>query len=127
MQLNIILSFYIKLDNLFLHKRASAIQPGVLFLTMRFFRRSLSSVQGLKCFLTKNETLAAVRPIFSFIKLRIVVFYHLQQIVISSKNSDDFKLLSDNWCYKCCTFAPCTTEIQVVKTQHELAAMIIIS
>jgi hypothetical protein len=34
--------------------------------------------------IAENETLATVRPIFSFVKFRVVVFHHLQQIVISS-------------------------------------------
>lgn len=92
---------------------------GSILLTMRFFRRSLSRTQLLRllCLLTENETLAAVRPIFSFVEFRVVVFHHLQQIVISSKNKISFKLLRD----KCRVLAPCTTEIAVDKIKHELA------
>ena len=122
-QLNIIFSACIKLVDLFLHKRQSSNLTtwGSILLTMRFFRRSLSRTQllWLKCeiLLTENETLATVRPIFSFVKFRVVVFHHLQQIVISSKNKISFKSLRDN----CCVLAPCTAEISDVKIKYELA------
>ena len=38
----------------------------------------------LKLKLTKNKTVASISPVFSFIKLRIVIFHHINQLEISS-------------------------------------------